>query len=256
MCSLLIIDIDENLITILFFSAVTIFLLVAGVVTVVLLASRQRSKQQLAYEKELRATQQEIQSQLLNQVSSELHDNIGQLLTLLRIQMETVRMKHAGTGISLEAMNDTLSATVQQVRALSHSLSSDMLDQKGLLETIGNEVKRLQQIGHFKLVFVHDDREPVLEKDQKLMVFRIFQELINNVLKHAAAKNVSISLRGRDQFTLEIIDDGNGYDADQLLVSSQGAGLKNILRRAELARLNCQLNSAPGQGSSCFIQNM
>lgn len=253
---LLTIDFDRNLIYILFFSVISIFLLVIGVVAVILLASRQRSKQQLAYEQELRTTQQEIQSQLLNQVSSELHDNIGQLLTLLRIQMETVKMKNAGAGISFNAMDQTLSDTIRQVRALSHSLSSDMLDQKGLLETIINEVSRLQQIGHFKLVFVHDHTEPSLEKDQKLMVFRIFQELINNVFKHAAAQNVSISLRGHEQFTLEITDDGNGYNPDQLLVSSEGAGLKNILRRAELAHLNCRLNSAPGRGSSCFIQDM
>jgi len=249
-------DFDGHLIYILFVVVAIIFLLVIGVVTTILLAGKQRTKQQLSYEKELRTTQQEIQSQLLNQVSSELHDNIGQLLTLMRIQIQTGKIKNPGLNDMFAPVDKTLSETIEQVRALSHSLSSDLLERKGLLETITAEVIRLQQLKHFQLEFLHDDTEPALENDQKLMVFRMFQELINNILKHAQASKVLITLKGREIFELEIRDDGKGYDVDQMLSSADGAGLKNIIRRATLARLECRLSSTTGTGSSCIIQNM
>jgi signal transduction histidine kinase len=254
---------DTNLIISFLITVSVVLLLIASIIIIVIIAGKQRIKQSvqlaethLAYEKELRTTQQEIQSQLLNQVSSELHDNIGQLLTLMRIQIQTGKIKNPGLNDMFAPVDKTLSETIEQVRALSHSLSSDLLERKGLLETITAEVIRLQQLKHFQLEFLHDDTEPALENDQKLMVFRMFQEMINNILKHAQASKVLITLKGREIFELEIRDDGKGYDVDQMLSSPDGAGLKNIIRRATLARLECRLSSSTGTGSSCIIQNM
>lgn len=254
---------DTDLIIYFLFTTTVVLLLIASIIIVVIIAGRQRIKQnirltetRLTYEKELRTTQQEIQTQILNQVSSELHDNIGQLLTLMRIQMQTGKIKNPEVGTVFDKVDETLSETIQQVRALSHSLNSDLLERKGLLDTISSEVSRLKQLNHFTIQFEHDEQEPSIENDQKLMVFRIFQESINNILKHAAAKKVTVRLSGKEKFSLSIIDDGKGYDLENMLASVNGAGLKNIIRRAELAHLNCTLRSMPGSGSSCFIQNM
>lgn len=231
-----------------------ILLLIAAVVIVIFLAGRHRSQTRLIYEKELRTAGQEIQEQVLSHISSELHDNIGQLLTLMRMQLEKEKLKHPETIPLLAPADQTLTHIVQQVRQLSHSLNSDLLERQGLAEAIRLETARLQQLGHIVLHYQYDGQELALENDQQLIVFRIFQELTNNALKHAGAANLFITLSGSDRFLLTVKDDGKGFDMDRL--PATGAGIRNISRRAGLAGLNCTLSSIPGQGTTCTIESI
>ena len=253
---------DREIIYAVIFSTLTILLLIAGIIIVIALANKRRALQSLllvetkiSYEKELRTAQQEIQEQILNHVSSELHDNIGQLLTFMHLQMETGKLKNPTMEVAFKGLGTTLDDTIQQVRLLSHSLNIDLLERNGLLVTMNTEVNRLSQLEQLKIHFTHDEQEPELQPDQKLMAFRIFQELCNNALKHAAAKNISIRLTGKEKFVLTITDDGKGYDTEAMMAGSRGAGLRNIVKRAQLADLSCEIKSSLGTGSSCTIRN-
>src|SRR5690606_15194537 len=159
---------------------------------------------ELDYEKELRQVENEVQEQVLTDVSRELHDNIGQLLTFMRIQMEQEKYDRPEVARMLEPVDKTLVTTIDQVRSLSRSLNTDHLEQSGLLQAIDNEITRLKLIARYTLHWKNDDTEPQLNKDQKIMAFRIFQEVINNILKHAEAKNIYITLNGENTFMLEI----------------------------------------------------
>ncbi len=180
----------------------------------------------------------------MSPVARELHDNIGQRLTFMNMQLEQQKVMNPVIATPLQPINEMMVQTIQEVRMLGRSLNSDLIEKNGLVYTIGKEVERLQQLDKYTVYWEHDD-EPQLNKDQKVIVFRIFQEMLNNLLKHAAAKNIYISLAGKERFKMTVKDDGVGFNADEMMNTAKGAGLKNIWKRAELAKLNCHLETAP-----------
>ena len=201
------------------------------------------------YEQELRKAEQEVQEQALTNVARDLHDNIGQLLTYMNIQIEQGKIQHPENKTLLHALSSTLGDTIQQVRLLSRSLNSDFLENGGLTQSIGQEVQRLQQFRAIDIHWQHDDKEPLINKDQRIMAFRILQEAINNTLKHAGASRLHISMQGHP-FRLTIADNGKGFDAGRMQKAASGSGLKNMVKRAQLAGLQLNIDAAPGKGSS------
>lgn len=240
-----------------------ILLLIAGVVITIFIANRRHVQQEISmaqlqvnYEKELRTVEQEVQEQVLINVSRELHDNIGQLLTVLHIQIEQEKINFPDAGRILEPMAGTLQDTIKQVRLLGRSLNSEWLEQSGLLVMITNELNRLKQVNSLNIHWDNDNTEPVLEKDQRIMVFRIFQETLNNALKHSYANNIFVTLKGKDGFSLIIKDDGRGFDAAAVIASASGSGLRNMSKRAALARIDHKIETAVGKGSIFTLKLM
>ncbi len=237
-----------------------ILLLITGVIITIFLANRRHVQQEIkmaqmqtSYEKELRTVENEVQEHTLNNISRELHDNIGQLLTLMRIQLEQEKLDHPDIAATLAPLDNTLSDTVQQLRLLSHSLNSDVLLQNGLLNMIEQEARRLRQFKAISINWQNDGTEPDLNKDQRIMVFRIFQEVLNNILKHAAARNIEVTLRAQNNFSLTIRDDGQGFDLQQTMRDGRGAGIKNMTKRAALANLHFHIDTAMGKGTTFVI---
>ncbi len=232
-----------------------IALLISGVIATIFISHRraERSRQEMAqmeldYQKELRAIESEVQEATLSHVAGELHDNIGQLLTFMRLQLEKEKLRRPESLPSLEPISDTLKSTMQQVRLLSHSLSNDFITDGGLQRVIAQEAERLDGLGRFEVSFRTDNVEPELSKDARIIAFRIFQEALGNTLKHAQAKRLEITLNGGSGFQLQLLDDGKGFDLRQAMINQNGLGLKNMYRRAHMAGLQCELQSAPGTG--------
>jgi signal transduction histidine kinase len=237
-----------------------ILLLITGVIITIFLANRRHVQQEIKmaqmqtnYEKELRTVESEVQEHTLNNISRELHDNIGQLLTLMRIQLEQEKLDMPELAITLAPLDGTLNDTIQQLRLLSHSLNSDVLMQNGLLNMIEQEIKRLRLFKAIAIDWKHDDKEPELSKDQRIMVFRIFQEVLNNTLKHAGAKHIEVTLHTLNNFSLTIRDDGKGFDLQQTMRDGRGAGIKNMTKRAALANLHFHIDTAMGKGATFVI---
>lgn len=248
-------NINDVTITLLI-STMVILLLIAGVIIIMILGNRKRVQQevkmaqlQVDYEKELRLVESEVQEQTLTNVSRELHDNIGQLLTLIRLQLEQETIDDEEMATRFEPMDKTITDTIDQVRLLSHSLNTDHLEQAGLAAAVSKEITRIKQIKSINIHWQYDDTEPTVGNDQKIMVFRIFQELLNNALKHARAKNLHITLSGSNGFHLSIEDDGKGFDVAETLNSGKGTGLLNMLKRAKLANLSLDIKSTKDKGS-------
>jgi two-component system, NarL family, sensor kinase len=237
-----------------------ILLLITGVIITIFLANRRHVQQEIkmaqmqtSYEKELRTVESEVQEHTLNNISRELHDNIGQLLTLMRIQIEQEKLDHPDKANILAPVDATLTDTIQQLRMLSHSLNSDVLEQNGLLQMIGQEIKRLHQFKAMTVDWQNDGKEPELTKDRRIMVFRIFQEILNNMMKHAAAKKINITMKGNGTFSLTVQDDGKGFDLQQTMRDGKGSGLKNMAKRAALANLHFHIDTAKGKGTTFVL---
>lgn len=233
-----------------------ILLLVAVVIITMILANRRHVQQevkmvqlQVEYEKELRTIENEVQEEVLTNVARELHDNIGQLLTLMRIQVEQEKLEDEQLAKKLAPIDNTITDTIDQVRLLSHSLNTDYLEHNTLDHAIKKEIDRLSRLKRLEVHWEFDGTPPGFEKGQRIIVFRMVQEVLNNALKHAKAKNISIVLKGEGGFLMRIIDDGKGFDKDVILRSGKGSGLLNLLKRAKLADINLDIESSVGEGS-------
>jgi signal transduction histidine kinase len=235
--------------------------LLIAVVIITMFASNKKNVQQemkmaqmqLDYEK----GQREVQEQVMITVARELHDNVGQKLTFMNLQLQQQKAMNVALAQSLQPVSEMMIETIEEVRVLGRSLNSEQIAKNGLLYTIEKEADRLRLLKKFTVHWEHD-KEPELTKDQKVIVFRIFQEMLNNLLKHSDAKNIYLSLRGEGKFKLVVKDDGKGFDAEEIMKTAKGAGLKNIMKRAELAGLKCELNTKPeargGSGTTFTLE--
>lgn len=238
-----------------------ILLLIAGVIITVFLSNKRHAEQEVKiaqmqtdYEKELRVAEQEVQEHVLVNVGRELHDNIGQRLTYINMQMEQQKFLYPEVKAALSPLSETLNGTISELRRMAKNLNSDLLETNGLIPTIEQEVGRLRQL-HYNVEWVYDT-EPALSKDQKVIAFRIFQETLNNILKHAHAKTISIALSGEFRFKLVLSDDGKGFDVEEKMRSAAGSGLKNMMKRAELAKMRCSIESQVEKGSITTLEQI
>jgi signal transduction histidine kinase len=248
--------------TTIYVTTLMILLLVAGVIIAFILSNRRNDRQemkivqiQMDYEKELRKVQFEVQEQVLVNIGRELHDNIGQLLTVMHLQLEQYKFVTDNRAELMQSMGGTLADTMKEVRRLGKSLNSDLFESQGLINAIQQEVLRLRQLNNYEVEWEYD-LEPKLNKDQKVIVFRIFQEILNNIMKHASARKVQVSLKGADSFSMTMQDNGKGFDYEGMLVSGGGSGLKNMVKRAELARLACNITSIIGKGTIFTLETI
>ncbi len=235
----------KDIVLIVLFITLSFLLFVISIVAVIITANKQRMKQQASFEKELRTVEQEVQEETLSRVARELHDNIGQLLTVAHIQIKKNSIKHPEIKEELQPISHTIDDTVEQVKALGKSLNTDLLKDKGLLENISQEVNRIRSLERFQIHYTYDDSPLQLSQDYQLLLFRTFQEIVNNILKYAEAKEVTILLKGQP-FELIVQDDGNGFNLEQEM--NKGMGLRNVIKRTKLANLTCDITTSTGKG--------
>ncbi|MCB0696246.1 MAG: hypothetical protein KDC07_02710 [Chitinophagaceae bacterium] len=244
---------EHDIFLIIIFTTLIILLLIAGIAIIIIIANRQRVKREVEFEKELRAVEQEVQEQLLTNVSQELHDNIGQMLTVMHLQLKKGQVKHPEVSPLLQPVSETLNDTIEQVKTLARGLNSDMVQDNGLRNNIAQETERLKKLEKFGLVRVDDGTDIHLSKDMQLLVFRVFQEMMNNVMKHSGATEVQIRLNG-SPFLLEVRDNGHGFDTEGPI--GKGMGLSNIQKRAKLAGLTCKIVSSVGKGCIFMLKQL
>lgn len=255
-------DISQDVLLAIVASTLLILLLLTGIILAFYLNGRERIKQKmllvetkLAYEKELRAVETEVVESTLTHLAQELHDNIGQLLTALHIQMENQKIDHPEMSEALKPLETCVTEINQQLRLLSRTLNNDYIGNIGLIPALQIETNRINGLRRMSVRLVTDGNVSNLERNQELMVFRIFQEIVQNALKHSKAGNFSVSVHTHNNdFRMEIRDDGEGFDPALVMASGKASGLRNIRKRAGLAGMDLQVISAPKEGSS-FILN-
>ena len=185
-------------------------------------------------------------------VSRELHDHICQLLVSIKYQFELVghRLAHPGNApvTAIDTEIAALSKAIGEVRRISHDLRPALLDDLGLpaaLEHIGNELAQRSGLEVRVSPQVHEERLPEL---QAVSLFRVAQEALRNVERHANARRIDIRLDDAgDRLELRITDDGIGFDVQRVEQSrDRGIGLTNMRERVERNGGTFQLISHPG----------
>lgn len=241
--------------------AIIFISLAVFIVAMLLLFSRRRNKllqekklMQSQFSQTLLQSQIEIQEQTLQHLSRELHDNLGQVASLIKINLTTLKLNEPEKAV--EKIEDTKELTRQliaDIKSLSVSLGSDRLAQTGLVKAIETEVERLNKTGEFIAICELQGAMPEIDADKALIIYRMAQEVLNNMVKHSEAKHINIKLTLTESlFTLAFNDDGKGFDIEQM--QQNGSGLTNLQKRASLINARLQLTSSPGKGSHTSIE--
>ena len=241
-----------------------IFLTLAGLFVFFIAISTQRKRRMFLekkemktqFEQELLQTQIEIQEQTLKTISQEIHDNIGLILSLAKLNLNTFEdAESANNQIKINDTKNLVSKAINDLRDLSRSLHGDKIAELGLQESVAGELKILQNTGQY-ITELKITGEPYKLAPQKEMVlFRIVQEAMNNTIKHAKAKNIFIEMKYQpDSFYLIITDDGIGFNAAGLQSTQTGIGLKSMQNRAALIGGEFSMNSSAGKGTEIKIR--
>nr|WP_294948035.1 ATP-binding protein [uncultured Mucilaginibacter sp.] len=251
---------DESVVVIII--AGTIILLLLGIFIIGFLFFYQRKhnnhiteQEQLkaAFSQELLKTQIEMQEQTLNYVSREIHDNITQVLSFVKLNLAlTGNITEEQRASKVDESRKLVSQAITDLRDLSKSLSFEHIAQLGLAKTIGIEADRINKSGIMESTLEVQGPVFALGDERELVIFRIFQEALNNTLKHAGAKQFKINLMySPELFTLIVADDGAGFSYDAL--AAGGSGLRNMQNRAALIGGAATISSQPGKGCSTTI---
>ena len=204
--------------------------------------------QQQAFEEELSKTQLEIQEQTLKNIGQELHDNVGQLLSVANMNLSILSMQISeDIKESFVETKDAVKESLSELRALSKSLNSDVIVNKGLQQSIENEVRRLNKLKLLKTTLeIKGNSEYYEDSKNSIILFRIIQEFISNTVKYSKATLLEIILDYKED-KLEIIasDNGKGFNVGEI---EKGAGLLNMRNRATLINADYNLSSKIGKG--------
>ena len=196
----------------------------------------------------------EVQEQERSRLARELHDDIGQALTALKIQLESIARTPPGQSAPrIKQCVEMTTHALERVRQLSFSLRPLQLDDLGLVAALRSHLDRQASIGELAPHFEARGVPEHLPAEVQTACFRIAQEAINNVLRHARARNLWLSVRGeRGSLRVEIRDDGCGFDAEAARRrSAAGAslGLVGMEERVAFAGGALDLRTTAGQGT-------
>ena len=213
---------------------------------------------QSQYQQEILQTQLEIQEQTLKNISQEIHDNIGQALSLAKLNLNTMPPTN-DEALQQKILNskELASKAIVDLRDLSRSLDTDYVQQMGLQRAIEYELEMIKKTGTIETSMIVEGSLFRLEKQKELILFRIVQETFNNILKHAGAKNINVNINyDAAGFTLIIKDDGKGVDLQSFNQGENnnfGLGIRNMHNRAKLIGADFKLSSTPGEGTEVKI---
>jgi len=216
----------------------------------------ERERLAVEFQKEILNAQMEIQEQTMQTIGADLHDNIGQLLSLTSLTLNSIELDNTEKARQkIDAVIELNSKSIKEMRLLGKLLHGEQLIRLGLEEAIRHEVNWMERSGRYALEYnVYGEKPSESNADKDLILFRITQEVLNNIIKHSQAKNISVKLRYMTPgVRLLVVDDGAGFNLAEMPEEQKGMGLKNIQKRAEIVGGEVFIQSQPGEGTCIDI---
>lgn len=208
------------------------------------------------FQQELLKSQLEIQEANFLNISQEIHDNIGQALSFIKLNINTIDIAEQDAAREkLAESKNLLTKVIQDLRDLSRTLNPDFIRDIGLLQAIEQQVSFLKKSGLFTIDLVVTGEVKKYSLQQELVVYRIVQELLNNIVKHAAATAITIQLNYQPgQLQILVTDNGRGFDITaQPGENGNGLGLRNMHNRINMINGVININSSHGNGTTVEI---
>lgn len=218
--------------------------------------SRQAASLKVRRAREIETVQKEIFQQSLAELSRDLHDDFVQRLSMVKLRLSAVLPDTQGETHALLADTKEITAQIlQDLRNMSHYLDMSSSREIRLPELIQEALDRIKRSGHLSTKLAVEGIPRTLPPKTSLIVFRIFQESLNNVIAHSQATACEVTLYyGKDELFFQIHDNGIGFDHTATGASgSKGIGLKNIKERSALIDAVPTIRSGIGSGTKILI---
>jgi PAS domain S-box-containing protein len=210
-------------------------------------------EERLLKQKEITEATIQVQEKERYEISTELHDNVNQQLTVAMMYIASAQQKNPGSAEVLKQSSAFILNAIEEIRKLSQTLVSPMIKHFGLSKAVEGLLDDISAVNTLQIELTADAfYEEDIKYDFKLSVFRIVQEQMNNIIKHAKATHVNIELiRDDENIFLKVQDNGIGFEINQ---QRKGIGIYNIISRSDLYNGTVDIQTAPGEGCSISIR--
>lgn len=217
----------------------------------------EKQHMQQKFESEMLQTRIEVQDQTMQTIATELHDNVGQLLSLTTLTLNSISLDdNIKAGKKIENSLSLINKSIKELRQLARLLHGEQLVENGIGYALQQEINWLEKSGTYELQVINNLFD-VLESspDKDLIILRLLQEIINNIIKHAHATVISFNAYYLDKnLHLTVQENGVGFDYAAVQNKKAGMGLSSIRKRIELINGKLIINSVPGKGTTTAIE--
>lgn len=217
--------------------------------------SKEKDKMRETFNAEIAKATQEMKEQTMQTIGADLHDNIGQLLSLTSLTLKSIEPEESSKiSQKVNSAIELIAHSIQEMRLLGRLLQGEQLISQGLDEAIRHEIRWMEKSGKYKIIYLCEGELPASNPDKDLIIFRILQEVLNNIIKHAMANQLTITLGHSDENKcLCISDNGIGFNPGNLQSDQMGLGLHNIQKRTALIGGESRVESGLNKGTSITI---
>ncbi|HZH63961.1 MAG TPA: PAS domain S-box protein [Flavisolibacter sp.] len=211
------------------------------------------SREKIVAQKKLMHAMLDAEEKEKVKLGLELHDNISQILSVVRMYLAILDSGQVPEGVTLLRTIQLLDTAIDEIRNLSHNLAIRNKFETGLTEALNDMIDKVRLTRDFSIDFIAPpELDQFLTSHQKIALYRIIQEQLNNIIKYAKASAVAVHINVTDnQIQLTISDNGKGFDP---LKVEKGLGLNNITNRTEALGGKVIIQSAPGEGCQVVVQ--
>lgn len=246
------------LITLLFFiTALGLVFLAVIYNKVQKLHTQEKQMMQQQFESELLKTQIEVQEQTMQTIASDLHDNIGQLLSLTNLTLGSIDLKHPEKSAQkIDTSINLVHVSIKELRDLAKLFQGEQLIEIGLSHAIQQEINWLQKSERYIIDATIELSEVIAKAPNKdLIILRLLQEIFNNIIKHSEATHIEFNIYTADEKVyLNIKDNGIGFDIENVKKKKSGMGLNAMAKRVALINGEISINSTPLTGTTISIE--
>ncbi len=210
-------------------------------------------KQELTKQKLIARAMIEAQEKERAEMGKELRDNVNQILSTTKLYLELAMSNPRQRVKLIDHTTQNIKHVINEIRHISRTLVPSSIGDLGLAASIHDLIDNIRRTRNIAVEFYSSgDFDESIDDQHKLMLFRIIQEQVSNVLKHSGAENLIIELLMQEEMIeLNIIDDGNGFDPAKV---KKGTGFSNIMNRATVFDGKVSIVSAPEEGCTLQIQ--
>ncbi len=218
---------------------------------------KENEKIEIQHQQQLLETQLDMQNQTMQEIGREIHDNVGQKLTLASLYTQQLDYDNKYPEITerINSISSIINESLNELRNLSKNLTNSYIEELSLKELIENEIEKIKQLNSYQLNIEIDNCNGYSTLT-KTILLRVVQEFFQNTMKHAKATILTLQLqRKMDGLHLFLSDNGKGFDNNN--TSQKGIGLQNMKKRIALVEGNLQIESVINNGTTfnLFIPN-
>lgn len=228
-------------------------LVLANDVTERIKLEKELNEQRMSKQKQITEAVIIAQEKERTEIGKELHDNVNQILGATNLYINTAMIDDEGRQELLERSTELISNAINEIRKISKSLITPGLQEIGLVESIEDIIEDVKMAKYITIKLdINNFSEEDIDDRRKLTIFRIIQEQLNNIIKHARATEILIRLYADyGSIVLAIADNGAGFDTSR---HRKGVGITNIISRVELFNGKVDILSKPGGGCTLSVK--